>query len=247
MERLAKTNQAFRGQSPAKEALKKRAGTRLKTRPTFNLSIGNLYYVTEKEENVNWNEISNKALEEKVKQSIQDVDKVLKIRGPTEFTKSISTADNYGHDLVIQEESPTVNSSSKTRFEKFRTMLKISINAESKKKSFPSLKTSKNSPVVCGDTYKVPNLRYNNEEYHNLTGSLEKKLTYETTDEKQSLQKKDSSDSSPRCNKNGDSIVEYDLNNDSDKKVLSFSKFNNISLSLDLHRGKGLSQIPAIS
>jgi len=169
---MTHSESTFNNINSVKSNVNKHSGTRIKPRPTFNLSIDKLYYVTEKEENQNWNELSNKALEEKVRQSIKDVDNVLKLRDYPNITKSISTADQYKPEIVIIEESPTQTESPTTPFERFRLMLKNGINAEISENSLSSWRISKNSPIIDNAAQPLeddefqpqpstsPNLRY---------------------------------------------------------------------------------------
>jgi hypothetical protein len=48
-------------------------------------------YLTEKEENFRWNDITNQELAEKVRSSIQEVDQVLNLKDFKDVSRSVST------------------------------------------------------------------------------------------------------------------------------------------------------------
>lgn len=78
VERISRSNSVF-NRSKFASTVKNLTVKKLKAKPSFELLPGQLYNLTEKEETSKWNDITIKNLEEQVKNSINDVDEVLKL------------------------------------------------------------------------------------------------------------------------------------------------------------------------
>lgn len=199
----------------------------------INFSMNQLIYITEAEDNSNWNELSSKQLEDKVRQSIKEVDTVLKL--------SNTDNPNYGESMKTPstKKSSVVDDTPQTPFEKFRSMLKLGINKKPspvhtnkpnftpKSKDSPKKKVARTPriPPLKLDTRldgeflpelsNSPNLRYKCSDYDAMMGSAEgqnqKQSTIESSDQnKPSSAKKEDSSQKNSSSPEGDSLVEYE-------------------------------------
>lgn len=195
VERIAHSESTSNIVSPTKIPWKKSAA-RIKPKPTIDISIDKMYFITESEETANWNELSNKQLEDKVRQSIKDVDKVLNLNW---FSSSRSTPTLFQDDNKEPDHPEALShfGPSQTPFEKFRSMLNKGLKYERKPQPKSSVHTNieDDENVFLPELSNSPNLRYDKyENYDSCTGShennIQKQSTIETSEQKHSSAKR---------------------------------------------------------
>mmetsp|Transcript_29125 Transcript_29125/g.33311 ORF Transcript_29125/g.33311 Transcript_29125/m.33311 type:complete len:103 (+) Transcript_29125:57-365(+) len=79
VERVTRSRSNFISRPLCSSCSRSKTVTKLRARPTFDIVSGQLYKLTEKEEDSKWNDITVKHLEDQVRNSINDVNKVLKL------------------------------------------------------------------------------------------------------------------------------------------------------------------------
>lgn len=115
---------------------------RNKHRPTIDLGP-ECVYLTEKEENFRWNDISNKQLADKVRMSIQEVDEVLRINEYNDMNKSPKSKS-------ASKTEDTFTPSPRASFKKFRELLRTNNLVVSDKNENLRLKASENKELLTG-------------------------------------------------------------------------------------------------
>lgn len=124
VERVARTSSPFKKKTSSKPPLPAKTVRKLKPKPTFDIG-SNCVYLTEKEENFRWNDITSKELEEKVRSSIEEVDRVLKLDKKPPLVKSVSCVSKVKTNINPENTSePCQTPSPRASFKKFRQLLK---------------------------------------------------------------------------------------------------------------------------
>jgi hypothetical protein len=197
VERIARTNSPFKSRGDSKPPLPYQPAKKLRPSPTFEIAT-NCVYLTEKEENFKWNEITSKQLEEQVRNSIQEVDKVLKLRNFSDLVKSVSVNTESKPNLPVEHEENTCHTPSpRASFKRFRQLLKTNNLIVDDKAHTPTLerRESRNGPLVpyktsnksnseteTKDDYFMPqsclspNLRYRQKEDNTAVSSHDNKI-----------------------------------------------------------------------
>lgn len=196
VERVARTSSPFKHKSSSKPPLPARTVMKIKPRPTIDLGP-NCVYLTEKEENFKWNDITSKQLEEKVRKSIQEVDQVLNLNDFNSLARSLSTIPKPKNESLDQKvNTECMTPSPRSSFKRFRQLLKANNLVVSDKAHTPTLKIDEkdefgsgskvsfrsNSEAETRDEYfkpkhsLSPNLRYRQNENNTAVSSQEQKI-----------------------------------------------------------------------
>jgi hypothetical protein len=197
VERLERTNSPFKNKNFSKPPLPTSSTKKFKPRPTFDLGP-HCYYLTEKEENFRWNDISSQQLADKVRKSIQEVDQVLRLNEVNQVTRSVSTNNRQVKPLPqSSEKDDCLTPSPRASFKRFRELLKSnnlvidsSTNTPEKQNidrkhplfgSKISWKTNCDTDTKDENLYKPitsisPNLRYRNSDLNTFGFSAENKI-----------------------------------------------------------------------
>lgn len=242
VERVERSKSSFsKSGYSLKPTTRNKSITKIRARPAFNIVADRIYGLNEKEENYRWNDITSKALEEQVRSSIQDVERVLNINTDNDTHKRASFAPLLNCDLPVTEESTCQTPSPKASFNRFRQLVQNNHDFKVNKLSTPH-PVSKNkqntdeesSELETKDEYYMqklslsPNLRYKQNE-NTAVSSNENKIM--VTDEfklsnfeaqrgeKPSLPQCDLSKSSKKNSMNQDSLCEYKDTDNSHTKV----------------------------
>ena len=154
VERIARTFSPFKPRTSWKPPLPNKYKSKKKdrkVRPKSVFNFGNNWvYLTEKEENFKWNDITNKQLAEKVRMSIQEVDQVLKINEYPSWIRSLSTNNwrtEATKNIFITEEEVCKTPSPRASYHKFRELLKSNkLVTDSEKVNTPKIKDQENLP-----------------------------------------------------------------------------------------------------
>lgn len=124
VERLERTSSPFKTKNFSKPPLPTSSTQKFRPKPTFDLGP-HCYYITEKEENFRWNDISSQQLADQVRKSIQEVDQVLKLSEVNPIIRSVSTNNKQVQPLPnLTEKGDCLTPSPRASFKRFRELLK---------------------------------------------------------------------------------------------------------------------------
>lgn len=229
VERVTRSRSNFISRPLCSSCSRSKTVTKLRARPTFDIVSGQLYKLTEKEEDSKWNDITVKHLEDQVRNSINDVNKVLKLGCYEEkHSQGFRNLKEINWDLSLIRDHACKTPS--PRSWNFNNLIKSNQQFAIEKSHTPTIKNSEricfkaeSKGMTSEDYIKLkfstsPNFRYKYVDQNTAVSSHENKVVvgdefkmfqFCTTTEEKPSSKQTDSESNRKTSVKEDSICEY--------------------------------------